>query len=380
MEQEHARAALQPADDAIEDAAYPAVEEPDAKRAEARRKAKESLIASLAGGDFSNQQTRVAHILNLHPAARNSDVALALKYWETFHPELYNPEGIKPADFFKLDRVPFLVRARAKIQNEYELFQAEEKVRRRRKGREEEMREAVLTDVAPRQMLQVFSDETGKGEDHVIIGSVWVLSGRAVYDVTKAIKDWQVHSKFAKREVHFSAFGKGDLDAVVDYLNVVAANREFLSFKLIAMNRRNSRRAIEDVVQRLHEFMLVRGLSHEIESGRVGVPRHVAVTMDEEQSIDRIALAEIRNRVVEGLEREHLEGVTFEERFNTVSSKDSALVQLADVIAGAANRRLNFKGERNHKDDIADRVMDALALTLEEGEAPDVDAAVLFRV
>lgn len=352
----------------------------EAKRAAARLKAKDSLIASLAGGDFSNQQTRVAHILNLHPAARNSDVALALKYWETFQPDIYNPDGIKPADFFKLDRVPFLVRARAKIQNEYELFQAEEKVRRRRKGREDEMREAVLNDEAPRQTLQVFSDETGKGEDHVIIGSVWVLNGRAVYDVSKAIKDWQAASKFARREIHFSAFGKGDADAVSDYLNVVAANREFLSFKLIAVNKRNSRRPIEEVVQRLHEFMLVRGLRHEIESGRVGVPRHVAVTMDEEQSIDRIALTEIRNRVSEGIEQANLDGVVFEERFNAVSSKDSALVQLADVIAGAANRRLNFKGERNYKDEIADRVMDVLELKLEEDEAPGVDAAVLFRI
>ncbi|MDO3512436.1 DUF3800 domain-containing protein [Ralstonia pseudosolanacearum] len=167
---------------------------------------------------------------------------------------------------------------------------------------------------------------------------------------------------------------------MIDYLNVVAANREFLSFKLIAMNRRNSRRSIEDVVQRLHEFMLVRGLRHEIASGRVGVPRHVAVTMDEEQSIDRIALAEMRNRVVEGIEQADLDGVTFDERFNTVSSKDSVLVQLADVIAGAANRRLNFKGDRNYKDEIADRVMDALGSQLEEGEAPEVDAAVLFRI
>ncbi|MDO3512438.1 hypothetical protein Q3P06_10965 [Ralstonia pseudosolanacearum] len=184
-----------PADRAIQAVDLPVDVDPDAKRAEARRKAKESLIASLAGGDFSNQQTRVAHILNLHPAARNSDVALALKYWETFHPDLYNPDGIKPADFFKLDRVPFLVRARAKIQNEYELFQPDEKVRRRRKGREDEMREAVLADEAPRQTLQVFSDETGKGEDHVIIGSVWVLNGRAVYDVSTAIKGWQADSK-----------------------------------------------------------------------------------------------------------------------------------------------------------------------------------------
>jgi hypothetical protein len=242
------------------------------------------------------------------------------------------------------------------------------------------MRDAVLGDDAPRQTLQVFSDETGKNEEHVIIGSVWVLNGRAVYDVTKAIKDWQAASKFAKREVHFSAFGRGDMNAVDDYLNIVAANREFLSFKLMAMPKRNSRRSIEEIVQRLHEMMLVRGLRHEIESGRVGVPRHVGVTVDEEQAIDRIVLSEIRNTVVEGLERAHLDGVTLDERFNAVSSKDSALIQLADVIAGAANRRLNFRGDRNFKDDIADRVMDALGLQLEEGVAAEIDAAVLFQI
>ncbi|WP_144113000.1 DUF3800 domain-containing protein [Paraburkholderia sp. BCC1886] len=376
MEDQNAENAYRPADAPEGEAAV----DLEVKRAAARLKAKESLIASLAGGDFSNQQTRVAHILNLHPAARNSDVTLSLKYWETFQPELYNPEGIKPADFFKLDRVPFLVRARAKIQNEYELFQAEDQIRRRRKNREDDMREAVLGDDAPRQTLQVFSDETGKNEEHVIIGSVWVLNGRAVYDVTKAIKDWQAGSKFAKREMHFSAFGRGDLHAVDEYLNIVAANREYLSFKLMAMPKRNTRRSIEEIVQRLHEMMLVRGLRHEIESGRVGVPRHVGVTVDEEQSIDRIVLSEIRNTVAEGVERAHLDGVTLDERFNAVSSKESALIQLADVIAGAANRRLNFRGDRNFKDDIADRIMDVLGLQLEEGVAAEIDAAVLFKI
>ncbi|MGN8139076.1 DUF3800 domain-containing protein [Paraburkholderia sp. 22099] len=376
MEDQKAENAYRPADAPEGEAAV----DLEVKRAAARLKAKESLIASLAGGDFSNQQTRVAHILNLHPAARNSDVTLSLKYWETFQPELYNPEGIKPADFFKLDRVPFLVRARAKIQNEYELFQAEDQIRRRRKSREDDMRDAVLGDDAPRQTLQVFSDETGKNEEHVIIGSVWVLNGRAVYDVTKAIKDWQTGSKFAKREMHFSAFGRGDLHAVDEYLNIVAANREYLSFKLMAMPKRNTRRPIEEIVQRLHEMMLVRGLRHEIESGRVGVPRHVGVTVDEEQSIDRIVLSEIRNTVAEGVERAHLDGVTLDERFNAVSSKESALIQLADVIAGAANRRLNFRGDRNFKDDIADRIMDVLGLQLEEGVAAEIDAAVLFKI
>ncbi|MFM0392923.1 DUF3800 domain-containing protein [Paraburkholderia phytofirmans] len=80
------------------------------------------------------------------------------------------------------------------------------------------------------------------------------------------------------------------------------------------------------------------------------------------------------------VERAHLDGVTLDERFNAVSSKESALIQLADVIAGAANRRLNFRGDRNFKDDIADRIMDVLGLQLEEGVAAEIDSAVLFKI
>lgn len=43
-------------------------------------------------------------------------------------------------------------------------------------------------------------------------------------------------------------------------------------------------------------------------------------------------------------------------------------MQLADVVAGSANRRLNFTGTRNHKDDIADLVIERLGIELDSGE------------
>lgn len=353
--------------------------DPIAKKQETILKEKRALLDSLAGADFSQQRTRVAFVLNMYPAARNSDVVLSLKYWETFQPETYNPAGIKPEDFFKLERVPILVRARAKIQNEYELFQADDKVRRRRRGREEEMRDAVLEDAAPRQTLHVFSDETGKTEAHVIVGSVWVLNGRSVYGITKAIDTWKEKSTFFEREMHFAKLGKGDLNAVRGYLDVVQENREYLSFKLIAVPRGNLKRPIEDTVQRLHEFLLLKGLSHEVGSGRVGTPRYVTVTLDHEQSLDRIALEGIKGHIALGLQQEHGDAVVLED-IQTISSRKSALVQLSDMIAGAANRRLNFKGDRNHKDEVADLILDTLGIELEEGRDAGLDAAILFRI
>ncbi|MGF6976337.1 hypothetical protein QFZ94_004787 [Paraburkholderia sp. JPY465] len=342
-------------------------------------KEKRSLMDSLASGDFAQQRTRVAFILNMYPAARNSDVALSLKYWETFQPDLYNEHGIKPDVFFQLERVPLIVRARAKIQNEYGLFQADEKIRNRRRGREEEMREAVLQDAAPRQTLQVFSDETGKTEAHVIVGSVWVLNGRAVWTTTQAINNWKEKSTFANREMHFARFGKGDIGAVADYLDVIHANREFLSFKFIAVARANLKRSIEDAVQRLHEFMLLKGLTHEIHNGRVGTPRHLTVTLDEEQSLDKIAIEEMKRRIAAGLEQDHGEQLILEQ-ITAVSSKNSPLVQLADVIAGAVNRRLNFTGQRNHKDEIADLVIEKLGIELQDERDPELDVTVVFRI
>jgi hypothetical protein len=157
-------------------------------KAARRERGRLDLIASLASGDFSGMRTRVAAMLNLYPHTRNSDVSLTLKYWETFQPEVFNASWIMPKDLFKLERLHYIVRARAKIQNEYGLFQADSAIRRRRKHIEEDMEDAVIEDAAPRRIAWIYADETGKNQDFVIVAAVWVLTGRAVFDISRAIE------------------------------------------------------------------------------------------------------------------------------------------------------------------------------------------------
>ncbi|MEX3690655.1 DUF3800 domain-containing protein [Paraburkholderia sp. BR14263] len=340
-------------------------------------KEKAKLLTSLAAGDFSEQRTRVAMILNLYKQARNSDVVLALKYWETFNSDVYREEGILPADLFKLERIPIIVRARAKIQNEYGLFQADEGVRQKRRGKEEEMFAAVIEDVAPTPTIQVFADETGKTGTFVIVGAVWVLNGRAVWTITEAIDKWRKNSVWAQREVHFAKFGRNDLEPLKEYLAVVKAHREYLSFKLIAFERAKTRRSIEEVVAKLHEHMLLRGIRHEAESRRVTLPRDVRMTLDEEQSLDKIALDEMKGHLEATLRRDFVDQVSISE-IVTISSKKSALVQLADLVAGAANRKLNPQQERGYKDEMADLVMEELGLVMADDNVPGLDAAAMF--
>ncbi|MFP3564085.1 DUF3800 domain-containing protein [Paraburkholderia sp. SIMBA_030] len=138
--------------------------------------------------------------------------------------------------------------------------------------------------------------------------------------------------------------------------------------------------SVTGTVQRLHEFMLLKGLEHEVNSGRVGLPRYVTVTLNEEQSLDQIAIEGMKQRIHDGLQKRH-ENELILESIVAVSSKNSALVQLADVVAGSANRRLNFTGTRNHKDDIADLVIERLGIELDSGERDaDLDATVMFRI
>ena len=119
---------------------------------------KKDLLASLAGADFSKQKTKVAYILNLYPEARDSDITLTLKYWETFQSDIFNPKGILPKDLFRLERMHYLVRARAKIQNEYNLFTANSEVKRFRRKHEDKMTDEVREGSAPRKLVNVYAN------------------------------------------------------------------------------------------------------------------------------------------------------------------------------------------------------------------------------
>ncbi|WP_145929238.1 DUF3800 domain-containing protein [Chromobacterium vaccinii] len=369
----------QDAIDNPEDGVGEAADDPAiAKQIKIEREKKE-LLNNVAGCNYSHQITRVAGILNLYPDARNSDITLTIKYWETFQPEIYNPAGILPQDLFKLERLHYIVRARAKIQNEYGLFPASQAVSRFRKKNEEAMLDAVISNPAPKNVISIFSDETGKTHDFVIVASVWVLGGRATFKIADAIKKWKENSLWAKREIHFAKFGNRDMEPLLEYLNVIASNSEFLSFKVIAVQRARTRRSIEDVVAKLHEYMLVKGAEHEVAQNRITLPREVDVTLDEEQSLDAIALEEIKNNANQSIRHRYGDQLTIAE-VRTIPSQKSPLIQLADVVAGAVHRKLNFPEERGHKDEMAAAIINTLNIALETEDVPGLDVSALFKI
>jgi hypothetical protein len=56
----------------------------------------QALQASIKEGALTDLKTRVAWVLNLYPHTRNSDIALSLKYWELYQPDVYNSTSLVP--------------------------------------------------------------------------------------------------------------------------------------------------------------------------------------------------------------------------------------------------------------------------------------------
>jgi hypothetical protein len=355
---------------------------PQQAEARALRLARESaeLTKAIETGDLTSLKNRVAYILHSYPKTRDSDVALTLKYWELHQPNVFNPLGMMPRDLFRLERFTSITRIRAIIQNEYNLFPASESVRTKRRAKEELIFEAVQDEKPDLNSIHIFADESGKNQDFVCVAAVWAMTGRSVFEVSRAIREWQQKSPWARKELHFSEFKKDQLSALNDYLDLVMAKRELLSFKAITFKRASTRRSVDEIVHRLHEFMVVRGVAHEIESGRISLPHGIILTVDAEQSLDDFAKADIKRNIETEFRNSYAEDSLFMGSVSSVDSKKTEIIQLADVIAGAINRKINHTGERSHKDEMAEAIINRLQIQLKPGQIPGVDATTLLSI
>lgn len=358
--------------------------QPDNDKQEKRRarieKERAELLSGLAADDFSTLKNRVATVLNLVPSARDSDIVLCLKYWAMFQPDIYNPQAIAPSDLFKLERLHYIVRARAMIQNDYGLFQASDAVKNHRRRNEETIKADVLAEQPTRSVVRVFADETGKNGKYVMVAAVWILSSDARFKLGHALGRWRTASGLSQREMHFAALGKNDERYLSGFLDAVLSAAEFLSFKVIAVERARTRRSIADVVAKLHEHMLKKGLDHEIASGRISLPRTVEVTLDEEDSLDAIALSEMHAAVEQYLGARHGQSSVELAPITKAKSRQSDMLQLADLVAGAVNRKKNHEGEANFKDDYAAKVIERLGLAIEVGDDEDFDSSAMLTL
>ncbi|WNQ09641.1 hypothetical protein MJA45_18665 [Paenibacillus aurantius] len=110
--------------------------------------------------------------MNHYGETRNSDMALKLKYWHIF--QGFTGSVIDVERMFSLERDTSIARARAKIQNEYKLFLADDRITQIRKGKEETEKEIQIANKPAVPTINIFCDESGKtgGDKFMVIGGL----------------------------------------------------------------------------------------------------------------------------------------------------------------------------------------------------------------
>jgi hypothetical protein len=322
---------------------------------------RDALRRAVSAGKFDTLQERVAWILNHYPKARNSDLTLQLAYWETFESDLAGHDYILKADLYKLRRLTSISRARAKIQNTYQLFLASPDVRKRRGTLSEEEREKALEEQPSYPVFAVWADESGKTGKQLIVGSVWFLHPPELFSFIRDVELWRKTNGFTD-EFHFKTITSAKLPSYFSFADFLAEKSSVISFKAISVERSGIGNADEGLGL-LYYLLLVRGVEHEHSSGRAPLPRGIILWKDlQEPGKDKLFLAQLKEKL--GVASATLfQGQLFVEDMEPVDSRGQVLVQVADLFTSSINRVLNAEGAREGaKDRFADYLLERLAL------------------
>lgn len=330
----------------------------DANSKEERiNKEKKELLSKVVSGQIQNVKDRVAYILNHSIDSRNSDIELAWLYWTHFEKESFSGATISKEEMYKVAKISSLSRIRAKIQNEYKLFQADNIVKKYRGTLEENQRlEAIEEKPSGLGLYHIYIDESGKTQEYLSVGSLWILKFD-ILAITKAqleLNKWK-KDKAIDFEFHFKELSKSRLNLYKEFFIKFISLLPETGFKLIVVNNRgfsDQSKAITDLTFHL----ILKGVLHENESGRAPLPRHLQVILDEEEKgADQLKIQNIKER----LKSQKLEGLYLGD-FESVSSKDSFYIQVVDLFTASINRKLHSTTDSHFKDDFANFVFETL--------------------
>jgi hypothetical protein len=309
---------------------------------------------------LTTTRARVAYILNQFPETRDSDVKLYFRYWQTFHfGVIGGSTEISEEDMLRMVRPTVLTRARAKIQNEYELYQPSAEVQGFRVGRRQEFEDETIRDKPGEPLVFVYCDESGKTQEYALVGSVWMYNGFQAGGFARDIAVWKAQNSITG-EFHFQQIHKGNLEHAKVFFEQAVKRADLLCFKVVAIRQKGLSRRPAEIIERLYYELIHSGLEHDLERGRITLPRSVHVTKDKEDGTDLFAIRDLEQRLTTHFQTRYDSDVVLA-GVEVAESTSDLYIQLADLFTGAVNRVLNAPGH-NPKDEFAEFVLKLLGL------------------
>lgn len=354
------------------------IEEQDSSELEKIEIERKAILNRVVSGNIQNIQDRVAFILNNDHDARNSDIDLAWSYWQAFEAHRFNGQYITKEQLRVLTKLTSLTRARAKIQNEYKLFQADDDVKKFRGVLEEDHKaQAVEDKPMGLGVYSVYIDETGKTQDYLSVGSLWVSEIGSSFILSHLDMNQWKKRRNIDFEFHFSQLSRIRIEDYKSFFITFLSLYPAVSFKLIVVNNKgfaDTNKAITDLTYHL----IKKGIDHENTTGRASLPRMLQVWIDEEEKgSDELKLENIKERIT----GQKIEGL-YLDKFQAISSEDNYFIQIIDLFTGAINRKLHSPDGNHFKDEFANFVLDTLNFDIEtiDKENNRIDNSILFNL
>lgn len=341
---------------------------------------REKILAAVNSCQLNTMESRVAWLLNSYPNTRDSDIALQIRYWQTFESDSFDGGAISVRDYYRLARLTSLARARATIQNKLKLFQASDEIKKRRKQIEGTELANARTKRANYLRHAVYMDESGKTSDYLVVGSLWYLNGTETINAYARISEWKLASKH-EGELHFQSITEAKLPHYVALVDTILEKVAAISFKAISVSRRGIADQ-QDALVKLAYNLLVRGVEHEHVTSRAPLPRGIQVCKDaEEVGQDKLFVADLADRMRQASGAQFGNNLYIEE-FSAESSEDNYHLQLADLFTSAVARKLNSSSDGRHpKDRFADYFLSKLGMSVRaQGSESIGDMTVHFTL
>ncbi len=321
------------------------------------------LLENLSSANTNTLRDKVAWILNNYPETRDSDIALSIKYWETFEPEIFSWQNFKPDDLFNLTRTTSITRERARIQNVYKLFLASPVIRKQRGKLEEEEKLLALQDKPQGYPTTViYMDESGKNQENLIVGSLWFLeSGKSILAIHKIITEWKKGKGFEK-EFHFSEMSQMDLPVYKEMVTLFMQESPVLSFKLASLPTAGISNK-PDALNKLFYHLIIRGIENEIETCRAVLPRNLQIWKDaDEIGADQLLVAELYDQIMQASSNRFYNEISVSQ-LKCSNSSTNLFLQIADLFTASANRIINQpEVKKNHKSEFAEFFLDLIGV------------------
>jgi hypothetical protein len=330
---------------------------------------KRELLSEILSGNLETNLYRVGFILNHYSEARNSDVELAWIYWKTFEKDLFNGYHITKNDLFKLTSINTLTRSRAKIQNEYLLFQADDLIKKRRHVLDDEKKKEAIED-KPKglPLFSIYIDETGKTQQYLTVGSIWVVDGPSTLNCNMDLREWKKQNNI-NYEFHFAEVTDHKLQTFKEFFIRFLKLNPTIGFKSIIVNKQGN--VINQAITDLTFHLINKGIKHENDTGRAPLPRHLQVWLDEEEAgSDQLKIENIKER----LRGQHISGLYIGDFF-AVESNSNFYIQAVDFFTSAINRKLhNLESNGKPKDILADYILGLLGFDIRQIDLSDSNA------